>query len=744
VRFQARLAQPVNGSSLAAFRFALGIVMSLEAYSLFQPNPAAINTGLSPLQTYFVGPDIKFHFSYEGFQWLPLLPAHWIYFLVGLQALAGLTMALGLFYRVSAGAVFLTWGYLFAVESTRTYWQSHYYLELLLTFLVIWMPANRRYSADAWLARERKLPRTVPYWTIVLLRGQLVIAYFYAGVAKLNADWLFDAVPTRWVLAQPGLMGAYETSLTSPAIQFIRGILRTTGCAYFINYAGALFDLSVGFLLLFRRTRLTGMILLVLFHATNHFIIFDDIGWFPLVGITTAFIFLEPNWLERLFNRLGSRSPQTSLKPKGSKASASRLSPKSSEQVAPTSKPLRNFAFVSSVSAWFVLVWLLWQALLPLRHLLIPADSRFTYEGQSFSWRLKADVRQASPAEIIVQDSTIISPSSAGSLRTRATADLTASGNRINWQEWHGDRVVYRRITCGHIDWERLPEIFVSLEPIIGERFIYNPYAGPATNRVEEGAPQRVRSLWQSLYGHQPPGIRPALGLTNFLGAISEGLSAGGNREEAAEVRRLMTEGGNAHDDLFRLLMGFHQRDRAGEMNALFRSLAPFALAGEPSKSGQFVVIEDPSLLTSQLHSRGDPVVIYTPDLGPEVKELLPQVCIFDSQESPGTPPYIWWNSPKDLTSSKLMHVSTQPFYLRRYALRVAEIWQRDYGRRPIVHAITSMSLNGRPPQPMVDPAVDLATARVEWLRHNPWIKDLETARIPSSAVGSNPGFDSR
>jgi len=57
-RLKTRLGAPVNGASLAAFRFALGIVMSLEAYSLFRPNAAAINTGLSPLQTYFTGPDI--------------------------------------------------------------------------------------------------------------------------------------------------------------------------------------------------------------------------------------------------------------------------------------------------------------------------------------------------------------------------------------------------------------------------------------------------------------------------------------------------------------------------------------------------------------------------------------------------------------------------------------------------------------------------------------------------------------
>ena len=55
----------------------------------------------------------------------------------------------------SAILVFLSWGYLYALESTRTYWMSHYYLVLLVSFLMIWMPAARRYSIDARRAAVR-------------------------------------------------------------------------------------------------------------------------------------------------------------------------------------------------------------------------------------------------------------------------------------------------------------------------------------------------------------------------------------------------------------------------------------------------------------------------------------------------------------------------------------------------------------------------------------------------------------
>src|SRR5438132_4379944 len=117
------------------------------------------------------------------------------------------------------------------------------------------------------------------------------------------------------------------------------------------------------------------MIALVLFHAINHFIIFDDIGWFPLVGITTAFIFLEPDWPARLLNRWrASRAADREAGggKKSRKPARLSTSPQLVEQTAVRLRP------VSSTTSGFVFLWLAWQSLLPLRHLFIPADTRFT------------------------------------------------------------------------------------------------------------------------------------------------------------------------------------------------------------------------------------------------------------------------------------------------------------------------------------------------------------------------------
>jgi vitamin K-dependent gamma-carboxylase len=673
----------VNGASLAAFRIALGLVMALEAWSLGQPNPEAISSGLTPLQAYYTGADIKFHFPYAAFDWLPLFSPDWIYTIVGIQALAGICMAIGFCYRASATAVFLTWGYLWVVESTRSYWQSHYYLETLLTFVMIWMPAARAYSVDAWLVRRRgeELPRTVPYWTVLLLRGQLVIAYFYAGLAKLTADWLLDAVPVRWFLAQPHVTAPYERWLGA-GLQTLKSILTHPDFAYFISWTGAGFDLAVGFLLLIRRTRIFALTLMMVFHATNHLLIFDDIGWFPLVGILTALIFLDPDWPERLWKWI--KRPHFSKPDWKWFAGGAVVFPVVGAtlgwKLKPNVGPAQAAEGISKPVAFFVVAWLTSQALIPMRHFLIPGDGRFTYEGLSFSWRLKSEARRAFAAQIYVIDPRIIARDETGHIR-------------MDWNAWRGDKVVYRRIVSVPIDWKLLPEILVTIEPGAGERVIFNPL--PANITTEAQARERAGQIWRETYGRDPQ-----------LGLV--------------EIQPL---------------------GKAGE-----RPNAPFLVVGDPEVCPTGHIHRDawkhsqytrgrPRL--AELHVGADPIVMHVGNLGPEaLREYLPQACIFDSDAQT---PSIWWNSPKDVTTSKSLHLSYHAFYLRRYARRVADLWQKEYGRRSVVRAVTAVSLNGRPHQPLIDPQADLASVPVTWLGHNSWIRDLETPRIPREALtGTN------
>jgi hypothetical protein len=199
-----------------------------------------------------------------------------------------------------------------------------------------------------------------------------------------------------------------------------------------------------------------------------------------------------------------------------------------------------------------------------------------------------------------------------------------------------------------------------------------------------------------------------------------------------------------------------YSRDVNGQMTPFLRRLNPFALEAKSATS--LLVIEDLDLFKNnpgQLplitraswknppfeknskieETGGEALVVY---LGrPDVQSgpLLPREYIFIPETSSTDSAQIHWNVFKDINPSKYNHISNQPFYLRRYARRVAALWQKEYNRYPSVHAITGVSFNGRPYQPLVDPGADLAAVPASWFRHNSWVNDLQTRRIPRESL---------
>jgi hypothetical protein len=186
-------------------------------------------------------------------------------------------------------------------------------------------------------------------------------------------------------------------------------LVHSTPFAFFISWVGMLFDLAVGFLLLGRRTRMLGLVLMTLFHTTNHFLIFNDIAWFPLVGITTSWIFLGPDWpstLKRWIRSPHFRGPDLKWFIPGVlllPGVGGFLGWKVRASIRTLSEGM-----ASSRVLVLVLAWMGFQIVFPLRCHLIAGDERFTWEGLSFAWRLKADTRHAYVPTMTVEDPAVI------------------------------------------------------------------------------------------------------------------------------------------------------------------------------------------------------------------------------------------------------------------------------------------------------------------------------------------------
>jgi hypothetical protein len=122
----------------------------------------------------------------------------------------------------------------------KTNYLNHYYLVSVLAALMVLLPLGVAGSVERGSTRARP---TVPAWTVWALRAQLGLVYFYGGIAKLNADWLF---------ARSRSASGSRRAATAAA----RTVLERQWVAYAFSWAGAAFDLAIVPFLLWRRTRL--------------------------------------------------------------------------------------------------------------------------------------------------------------------------------------------------------------------------------------------------------------------------------------------------------------------------------------------------------------------------------------------------------------------------------------------------------------------------------------------------------
>jgi hypothetical protein len=293
--------------------------------------------------------DPNFQFTYYGFGWVSPWPGSGMYWHVyGLATLA-ILISIGLWYRLSVTLFFLGFTYLFLLDQTR--YLNHFYLICLLSFLLIFIPAHRACSLDAW-RRPTIYRNTAPALWLWLLRFQFGIVYFYGGVAKINGDWLRGKPLDAWLTRHTDfpLIGHLFTE------QYM---------AYFFSYSGLLIDLFVVPLLLWRRTRLFALVVAVLFNLTNARI--WTIGIFPWLMIAGTLLFFSPEWPRRFLAGLRLvEGPQRSVVQSDSFFREGR----------------------SRIGISLLALYVFLQILIPLRHFLYPGNIYWTEEGHRFAWHM--------------------------------------------------------------------------------------------------------------------------------------------------------------------------------------------------------------------------------------------------------------------------------------------------------------------------------------------------------------------
>jgi hypothetical protein len=299
------------------------------------------------VETLYLAP--PHHLTYARFEWVRPLPGLLMYALMGLLALAGLGIAAG--WRTRAWAAVFTLGFAYTELIEASLYLNHYWFVTLAGFLLVLLPTDGCWSVDAWRGRVRP-SATVPAAVVWALRAQIAVVYLFAGLAKVNGDWV-RGLPMR-------LWFADRTDVV-----LIGPVLALPGAAVAASWFGLVFDTTIVGWLLWRRSRPIAYAVVVAFHVVTG--VLFHIGMFPWVMVLATLVFFDPAWPQQLWHRI-----TTGRRP----AHVPRLAP------APAGRTLGRPTRVA------LLVLAVVEVVLPVRHVVEPGDVRVTEEGYYLSWRV--------------------------------------------------------------------------------------------------------------------------------------------------------------------------------------------------------------------------------------------------------------------------------------------------------------------------------------------------------------------
>ena len=361
-RISAAAFMPVDASSVAAFRIAFGTLAAIAVVRFF------LNDWVDLI---YVEP--SHHMKYLWLDWVHPLPALGMHLLFVALGVLAVGIVIGLFYRWCVALFCVGFIYVELLEATT--YLNHYHWLNLTCLLMVFMPLNRKWSVDAW-RNPSMFPSTIPVSVLWMLRAQLAVVYFYGGVAKLNPDWLLEAMPLMIWLNQHG------------DYPIVGALLQQSWVAYAMSWSGAAFDLTIMLWMSLDRTRRFAYVVLVMFHLIT-WQIFPALGIFPWLMIATTPIFFNPSWPEVAVTWVRRKTERVRWKTGPWRLSDTNQSTSDGVRghgLLPSSKPhftpLHWFAVIACAA--FALV----QLTVPMRHWLYPGNVRWTEEGYRYSWRM--------------------------------------------------------------------------------------------------------------------------------------------------------------------------------------------------------------------------------------------------------------------------------------------------------------------------------------------------------------------
>uniref|UniRef100_A0A8C1K702 Vitamin K-dependent gamma-carboxylase n=1 Tax=Cyprinus carpio TaxID=7962 RepID=A0A8C1K702_CYPCA len=376
------LNRPTDPASLGIFRFLFGMLMALDITQ---------ERGLSHLDyKYLDGAPVC---RFPLFNFLKPLPMDWMFFVYFVMFLGAVGIMLGCFYRLACLMFISTYWYVFFLDKTT--WNNHSYLYGLIGFQLTLMDANRYWSVDG-LRKPRKRNAHVPLWNYTMLRTQIFIVYFIAGVKKLDADWV-EGYSMKY-LAHHWLFDPFKLILPVELISLM-----------VVHGGGLILDLTAGYLLFFDATRPVAFFFVSYFHCMNSQLF--SIGMFSYTMLATSPLFCYPDWPRRFFGRfpefLQPILPFVSPAPIPSSSCVYPKPPSGSgeqQQEAHAAPKPTTPSFKHKFRAIFTILYIMEQFFLPYSHFITQGYNNWTNGLYGYSWDMMVHSRSHQHVKITYRD----------------------------------------------------------------------------------------------------------------------------------------------------------------------------------------------------------------------------------------------------------------------------------------------------------------------------------------------------
>lgn len=348
-KYISKLFDPVQSFTTEIFLRLFGLVILFQVGS-YQKAGFIENGILTP----------QFLFTYDFFSWVKPFSAGSMKVIPLLLIASGILIILNKFRKIALVTFLILFSYLFLLE--KSYYNNHFYLMILLAFLFLFYKPQKSNDGKSY----------IPFWFLLLLQIQIVVVYFYGGIAKLSTDWLVHMQPMTELL-KSSAKNAVLPSLNDSSLALL-----------LLTYGGLLFDLAIGFLLWKKETRKTAILLCLFFHGFN-LLLFNfgpggDIGIFPMMMMGSCVLFVNP---ELLRNKIAAFFPSQKGKPQKQKKDSQ-----------------KNAVLLSvnhkTLTLIFFSFYLMLQLLLPFRHLIYKGNTSWTGRGNRFAWRMKVHKKLSS------------------------------------------------------------------------------------------------------------------------------------------------------------------------------------------------------------------------------------------------------------------------------------------------------------------------------------------------------------